>query len=218
MKDKVSTYMPPLRDVPLALFYGAIWYIALWVVDYPVYETLGVVIFAYVTLWTSRLIVSSVIISLLDRALRKMYHVANILGIEIPEPPSGVSVRERITAGAALSIGAVILSIAGVTLGASFALLIPAVAMMELTPLGVGFSVAAFALLAGGLLIIVPYLALTFARLARYETLSNALANNKISECSAETLSNTLANNEISKGVSHIMRAEQLLTQWRLAA
>ena len=192
MKDKISTYLPPLRDVPLALFYGAIWYIALWIVNYPVYETLGVIAFAYITLWTSRLIVSSIIKSLLGRALRKASHVADNLGIEITdEPPSGVRASARITAGA------ILLSIAGVILGSSFVLLIPAVAMMELTPLGVGFSVAGFALLAGGLLIIVPFFALTFALLARAETLSNS---------------------KISERVSHIRQSERLMRQWKLAA
>ena len=180
----------------MALFYGAIWYIALWIADYPIYETLGVIIFAYITLWTSRLIVSSVIKSLLERALRKASHVADNLGIEITdEPPSGVRASARITAGV------VLLSIAGVIIGSSFALLIPAVAMMELTPLGVGFTIAGFALLAGGLLIIVPFFALTFALLA-----------------SAETLSNTLANNKISERVSHIRQSERLMRQWKLAA
>lgn len=195
MKDKVSTYMPPLRDVPLALFYGAIWYIALWVVDYPVYETLGVVIFAYITLWTSRLIVSYIIKSLLGRALRKASHAADNLGIEIAdEPPIGVRTSARITAGA------ILLAIAGVIIGSSFALLVPAVAMMELTPLGVGFSVAGFALLAGGLLIIIPFFALTFALLARAETLS------------------TSSTNKISERVSHIRQSERLMRQWKLAA
>lgn len=202
MKTRLSTYLP-LRDVPYALFHAAIWYIALWVVDYPVYETLGVIVLAYITSWTSRLIVSSVIESLLDRALRKFdrvihkaSHVADNLGIEITdEPPSEVRVGSRITAGA------VFLSIVWVIGGASLVLLIPAMAMVELTPLGIGFSIAAFTLLIGGLLVIVPFFALTFARLAR-----------------AETLSNTLSTNKISEGVSHIRRSQRLLTQWKLAA
>ena len=195
MKDKVSTYMPPLRDVPLALFYGAIWYIALWIADYPVYETLGVVIFAYITLWTSRLIVSSIVKSLLGRALRRASHVADNLGIEITdEPPSAARTSARITAGV------VLLSIAGVIIGSSFALLVPAVAMMELTPLGVGFTIAGIVLLAGGLAIIVPFFALTFALLARAETLS------------------TPSTNKISERVSHIRHSERLMRQWKLAA
>ena len=195
MKDKVTTYLP-LRDVPLALFYGAIWYIALWVVDYPVYETLGVVIFAYITLWTSRLIVSAVIKSLLERALRKASHVADNLGIEIAdEPPSGVRASARITAGA------ILLSIVGVIIGLSFVLLVAALAMMELTPLGVGFTIAGLVLLVGGLWIIVLFFALTFMLLA-----------------GAETLSNTLSTNKISDRVGHIRLSERLLKQWKLAA
>ena len=195
MKDKVSTYMPPLRDVPLALFYAAIWYIVLWIADYPVYETLGVIVLAYITLWTSRLIVSSIVKFLVDLAIRKASHVADNLGIEITdEPPSGARTSARITAGV------VLLSIAGVIIGASFVLLVPAVAMMELTPLGVSFTIAGFALLSGGLLIIVPFFALTFALLARAETLS------------------TPSTNKISEHVDNIRRAEQLLTQLKLAA
>ena len=195
MKDKVATYLP-LRDVPMALFYAAIWYIVLWIADYPVYETLGVIVLAYITLWTSRLIVSSIVKFLVDLAIRKASHAADNLGMEITdEPPSGARVRARIMAGA------ILLSMAWVIIGASFALLVPAVAMMELTPLGVGFTIAGFALLAGGLLIIVPFFALTFALLAR-----------------AETLSNTLSTNKISERVSHIRQSERLMRQWKLAA
>ena len=168
-----------MRDVPLALFYGAMWYIALWIADYPVYETLGVIIIAYITLWTSRLVVTHSLSLLAYQLCRAAHRTADRLGVEIPDDQTILA-----NMGARLVIVALALLIAAVAtiLGASFILLAGAVSLTGLQPLGVGFSIAGLLLLCAGLGVVIVFYTRSYARLSKLQDMSDGAASGKIGE------------------------------------
>ena len=178
MKDKATEYLP-LRDVPLALFYGAIWYIALWVVDYPVYESVGVVILAYVALWVSRLVVSLSLRLLAHLLHRAALRTADNLGVEIPDDRTIYA-----NVGARFIVVAIAFSIAAIAtiLGASFILLVGAISVTGFPSLGVGFGIAGLLLLCAGLGVVIAFYTRSYARLSKLQDMPDGASSNKIGE------------------------------------
>ena len=179
MKDKATEYIPPLRDVPFALSYGFIWYIALWIADYPVYETLGVVILAYVALWVSRLVIAhslNLIAHLLHRAALR---TADNLGVEIPDERTIYA-----NVGARFIVVAIAFSIAAIAtiLGASFILLVGAISVTGFPSLGVGFSIAGLLLLCAGLGVVIAFYTRSYARLAKLQDMPDGASSGTIGE------------------------------------
>ena len=94
MRTKLAEYLS-LRDVPLALGYSTLWFVGLWVVEYPVYDSLGIIILAYITLWASRLAFSHSLNFLAQRLNRAVSRAADELGIEMPDETDDTRQYER---------------------------------------------------------------------------------------------------------------------------
>lgn len=178
MKTRRPEYLP-LRDVPLALVYSALWFVGLWVVEYPAYESVGVIILAYITLWVSRLVVYHSLDFLARRLHRATLLTADRLGVEIPDEQTILA-----NMGARLVLVALALLIAAVAtiLGASFILLVGAVSLTGLQPLGVGFSIAGLLLLCAGLGVVIVFYTRSYARLSKLQDMSDGAASGKIGE------------------------------------
>ena len=178
MKTRRPEYLP-LRDVPLALVYSALWFVGLWIVEYPVYESVGVIILAYITLWLSRLVVAHSLNFLAQRLHYATLQTANRLGVEIPDEQTilaNMSVR--------LVIVAVALVIAAITtiLGASFILLFGVVSITGLPSLGLGFGIAGLLLLCGGLSVFIVFSIRSYNKLSKLQEMSDDASSGKISE------------------------------------
>lgn len=179
MKDKAAEYLPPMRDVPFALSYGFIWYIALWIVDYPVHESLGVVILAYVALWVSRLVVSLSLALLAHQLHRAALRTADRLGVQIPDERTiYANVGDRfIVVAVAYSIAAV-----ATTLGASFILLVGAISVTGFPSLGVGFSISGAILLCAGLGVVIAFYARSYSILSKLQDTPDGASSGTLGE------------------------------------
>ena len=66
MGDRLSKYIP-LRDVPLALAYSILWFVALGLFGYPTDERVGIVLIAYISLLVSRLVIANLVALVMGR-------------------------------------------------------------------------------------------------------------------------------------------------------
>ena len=178
MRTKLAEYLS-LRDVPLALGYSTLWFVGLWVVEYPVYDSLGIIILAYITLWASRLAFSHSLNFLAQRLNRAVSRAADELGIEMPDEQT---IRANMSARALIIVAALLISTIAAMLGASFALLVAAVSLMGLPSLGAGFTIAGLALLVSGLAAVGAFFILAYTRLSRLQASTDGVLNSKISE------------------------------------
>lgn len=178
MKTKLTEYLP-LRDVPLALGYSTLWFVVLWVANYPVDDSLGVIVSAYITLWASRLAVSHSLNFLAQRLNRAILRTTDELGIEMPDEQT---IRANMSARTVIIVVAILIATIAATLGASFALLVAAVSLMGLPSLGAGFTIAGLALLISGLAAVGAFFILAHARLSRLQASPDSVSNSKISE------------------------------------
>lgn len=178
MKTRLAEYLP-LRDVPLALGYSTLWFVGLWVADYPVADSLGVIVFAYITFWASRLVTAHLLNFFAQRLNRAVLRTADELGIEMPDEQT---ILANMSARALIIVAALIIATIAVMLGASFALLVAAVSLMGLPSLGAGFTIAGLALLVAGLLAVGALFMLAYTRLSRLQASTDGVLNSKISE------------------------------------
>ena len=141
--NRITEYTS-FRDVPLALAYSILWFVALGIFGYPENERLGIVIVAYIALWVSRLAINA----LLGFAFKRLHMYAlSIVGHEgldaIAESEPGMELDASVRAyfvGLALAIVSAIQ-------GLSLVAIPPVVGYMGATPLGLPFTVIAWLLL-----------------------------------------------------------------------
>ena len=167
MKDRLSEYVP-LRDVPLTLAHSILWFVALWVVDYPIDERLGIVVIGYLALWLSRLVVSNLMSLVLERLHQHALRVVDRAGIELPEEPT---VETSGIARASLVL--FVLAMALVIFGVSFAAIPPIAGYVGLTSLGFYFNLAAWVLLGLSALTLTILFAMAFIVLALVDSMSH---------------------------------------------
>lgn len=178
MKTRLAEYLP-LRDVPLALGYSTLWFVGLWVADYPVADSLGVIVFAYITFWASRLVTAHSLNFFAQRLNRAVLRMTDELGIEMPDEQT---ILANMGARALSIFAALIIATIAAIIGASFALLIAVVSLMGLPSLGDGFTIAGLALLVSGLAAIGAFFILAHARLSKLQTSPDSVSNSKINE------------------------------------
>lgn len=178
MKTKLTEYLP-LRDVPLALGYSTLWFVGLWVAGYPVEDSLGVIVSAYITFWASRLAAAHSLNFLAQQLNRVVLRTADELGIEMPDEQT---IRANMSARALVIVAALLIATIAAMLGASFALLVAAVSLIGLPSLGAGFTIAGLALLVVGLAAVGAFFILAHARLSKLQASPGSVSNSKISE------------------------------------
>lgn len=166
-------------SVPLALGYSTLWFVGLWVAGYPVEDSLGVIVSAYITFWASRLAAAHSLNFLAQRLNRAVLRTADELGIEMPDEQT---IRANMSARALIIVAALLIAAIAAMLGASFALLAAAVSLMGLPSLGAIFTIAGLALLVAGLAAVGAFFILAHARLSRLQTSPDSVSNSKISE------------------------------------
>ena len=120
MKNKLPEYIP-LRDVKLVLWHSVLWFLALGIFGYPGDERLGIVLIAYLALWTSRLIVTT-LVRLVTERLHKV--VLRAVGQERFDQFIEDSVSNP-SAGFSVGLIVFVLAVAAVILGASFVAIPP---------------------------------------------------------------------------------------------
>ena len=155
MTYRLSEYIS-IRDVPLALAHSILWFVALWAVDYPIDERLGVVIAGYISLWLSRLVVSN----LVSFVLKRLYQYAlRVVGQESFE-----LIEKSVTNLSSIRTVAVVLMLAVVSaiLGLSFVVIPPIAVYVGLTSLGSYFTLGAWVLLGASSVTLFGLFALSF--------------------------------------------------------
>ena len=167
MKDRLSEYVP-LRDVPLALAHSVLWFVALWAIDYPIDERLGIIVIGYLALWLARFVVSNLVSLVLERLHQYALRVVDRAGIEMPDEPT---VEMSGTARALLGLFA--LAMVLVILGVSFAAIPPIANYVGLTSLGFYFNLAAWVLLGLSALTLTILFAMVFIVLALVNSMSH---------------------------------------------
>lgn len=131
------------REVPLALVYSILWFVALGVFGYPEDERLGIVLIAYLTLWVSRLTVNA----LLTFAFKRLHiYALSIVGQEGIEAIAESGIVER-SSGARAFLVVLALAVVSVMFGLSIVVIPPVVGYMGVTPLGSYFTLIAWVLL-----------------------------------------------------------------------
>ena len=125
----------PTRDVPLAIICGSVWFLVLWLVNYPADESVGVAIVAYIALWASSMIINGLALFALRRLRSLALRKADELGVAIPEEPSP-AIAKIARAFVAVFLTAMFLAIIGLSLVAT----VPIVAWVGLPPLSAGFG------------------------------------------------------------------------------
>ena len=131
------------REVPLALVYSILWFVALGVFGYPEDERLGIVLIAYLTLWVSRLAVNALLGFVFERL--HMYALG-IVGQEGLDAIAESGIVERSSSARAF-LAALALAILSVIFGLSIVAIPPVIGYMGITPLGSYFMPIAWILL-----------------------------------------------------------------------
>ena len=140
--NRITEYTS-FRDVPLALAYSILWFVALGIFGYPENERLGIVIVAYLALWVSRLAVNA----LLGFAFKRLHMYAlSVVGQEGLDAIAESGIVERSPIARA-SLLALVLAVLSAMLGLSLVAIPPAIAYMGATPLGSPFTLGAWILL-----------------------------------------------------------------------
>lgn len=148
MRNKISELVPT-RDVPLALICATVWFLVLWLVNYPADESVGVAIVAYIALWASSMIINGLALFALRRLHSLALRKADELGVAIPEEPT-----PAITPAARLAVVALLLAMFLAIIGLSLIATVPIVAWVGLPPLAAGFGmVGGIAFIAGALVL-----------------------------------------------------------------
>ena len=141
----------------------------LWIAEYPVGERIGVVVIAYVALWTSRLAIVSATLFLSKHLHKLTMETAERLGVEIPEEPSSaVPTITRVLIVVFLS-SAMLLSMMGLSLMVTF----PVAAVVGLSPLSAGFGIAGLTMFTLGAIELSLLFGVPYIMVARTESVVN---------------------------------------------
>ncbi|MYE54872.1 MAG: hypothetical protein F4X34_06730 [Chloroflexi bacterium] len=190
MKNRIITFLPLFRDVPLAIAYSTIWCIVLWMVKYPADERIGVAVIAYITLWVSRAILSNLTVALL-RALRNYgMKAAARVGIELPD-----QTQEESAPGVNLVVISFLLAVIATILGCSLVPITYIASALGLPQISLYFSFVGLVMLAVGMCALALFFLIPLMLFARTETLHKA--------------------KDLSAGISRIEESE-LIVQRRL--
>lgn len=162
----------PIEDVLLALVSTTAWLTILWIVDYAVDYWVGVVVIGYVAAWASRTVISNLTLFLLRRLRRNVLLVAKQLNIDIPSQSTGES-----TPGVQAVAYLVLLSVVATIVGSAVVLTTLITPVVGFPPLAVQFLFAGLVLLAIGLMVLVPFFALSFMLFASAKALSEVLSS-----------------------------------------
>ena len=148
MRNKMSELVPT-RDVPLALICATVWFLVLWLVNYPADESVGVAIVAYIALWTSRMIINGLALFALRQLHNLALRKADELDVTIPEEPSP-AIAKIARAVVVIFLLAMLLAIVGLSIIAT----VPIVAAVGLPPLAAGFGVFGWIAFVAGALVL----------------------------------------------------------------
>ena len=156
MGDRLSKYIP-LRDVPLALAYSILWFVALGLFGYPTDERVGIVLIAYISLLVSRLVIANLVALVLGRLYQYALRVVGRERFKLIEE-SAIMQSRRARATLAVLVLNVVLVISGLT----FVAMLPIIDYAGLTSLGSYFMLLSWILLAVSSLTLCGMFAMSF--------------------------------------------------------
>ena len=166
MKNGLITSRRLFREVPLALAYTTMWCVALWVVNYPADERVGVAVIAYIALWVSREVIGNLTVALL-RSLREYgLRTAKRAGIEISDAEQGQRGR-----GANAVVVLFLLAVVATILGCSLVPTTFIASWVGLTQLNPYFAIAGLGMLTIGICALALFFLIPLTLFAKIETL-----------------------------------------------
>ena len=163
MGDRLSKYIP-LRDVPLALAYSILWFVALGLFGYPTDERVGIVLIAYISLLVSRLVIANLVALVMGRLYQYALRVVGRERFKLIEESTIMQNR-----GARVALTVLVLNVVLAISGLSFVAMLPVIDYMGVTSLGVYFTSVSWILLAVSSLILFGMFAMSFKGWSKIE-------------------------------------------------
>ena len=163
MGDRLSKYIP-LRDVPLALAYSILWFVALGLFGYPTDERVGIVLIAYISLLVSRLVIANLVALVLGRLYQYALRVVGRERFKLIEESTIVQSRR-----ARVTLAVLVLNVVLIISGLTFVAMLPIIDYAGLTSLGSYFTFLSWILLAVSSLTLCGMFAMSFKGWSKIE-------------------------------------------------
>ena len=163
MGDRLSKYIP-LRDVPLALAYSILWFVALGLFGYPTDERVGIVLIAYISLLVSRLVIANLVALVLGRLYQYALRVVGRERFKLIE--ESAIMQSRL---ARVTLAVLVLNVVLVISGLTFVAMLPIIDYAGLTSLGSYFMLLSWILLAVSSLTLCGMFAMSFKGWSKIE-------------------------------------------------
>ena len=163
MGDRLSKYIP-LRDVPLALAYSILWFVALGLFGYPTDERVGIVLIAYISLLVSRLVIAKLVALVMGRLYQYALRVVGRERFKLIEESAIMQSRR-----ASVTLAVLVLNVVLVISGLTFVAMLPIIDYVGLTSLGSYFTFLSWILLAVSSLTLCGMFAMSFKGWSKIE-------------------------------------------------